>query len=277
MTTSDTDPAYPLGSTDAEHDRLIRQAAQFAPFTERFFREAGIGRGQRILELGSGVGDVTMLVAQLVGSTGEVIGIERDRRSIELARARVVGAGLRNVSFVQSDVRAIAGNELFDAALGRFILAFLPDPVDVLISLSSRIRPGGVFAFQEPSYAPLLGYTAHLPLCSAAVSLIRDTLEATGVNTEMGPALYAVFQRAGLPAPSLRMEIPIGNDPEFTRWIFDVLCSLRGQALQPAYERLGDFATLHERLRAEVVTSNTVITSQGLVGVWSRKPAQSQS
>ncbi|MGA8659698.1 MAG: hypothetical protein WB586_26555 [Chthoniobacterales bacterium] len=52
---------YLLGNTDAEHERLIRQAIRLAPVTERFFREAGIGSGQSVLELGSGVGDVAML------------------------------------------------------------------------------------------------------------------------------------------------------------------------------------------------------------------------
>jgi ubiquinone/menaquinone biosynthesis C-methylase UbiE len=54
---------YLLGSSDAEHERLIRQARRLAPVTERFFREAGISPGQRILDLGSGVGDVAMLRA----------------------------------------------------------------------------------------------------------------------------------------------------------------------------------------------------------------------
>ncbi len=111
---------YALGSTDAEHERLIRQAARLAPLTERLFREAGIGPGQRVLDLGSGVGDVAMLVARLVGPSGEVVGIERDTRSIARARARVVEAGLHNVSFTQSDVNQIQSSKPFDAAVGRF-------------------------------------------------------------------------------------------------------------------------------------------------------------
>ena len=67
---------YALGSTDAEHERLIRQAARVAPLTERLFREAGIGSGQRVLDLGSGVGDVAMLVARLVGPSGEDVPAE---------------------------------------------------------------------------------------------------------------------------------------------------------------------------------------------------------
>src|SRR4029077_2636650 len=115
MTTSRTSADYPLGNTDAEYERLIRQAARVAPITERFFREAGIGLGQRVLDLGSGVGDVAMLVARLVGPSGEVVAIERDPRSIAKARARVTEAGLQNVSFTESDVGEIRDGKPFDA------------------------------------------------------------------------------------------------------------------------------------------------------------------
>ncbi len=55
---SDSTSHYALGSTDAEHERLIWQAERFGLLTERLFREAGIGPGQRVLDIGSGVGDV---------------------------------------------------------------------------------------------------------------------------------------------------------------------------------------------------------------------------
>src|SRR5260370_39884356 len=104
MTTSHSHADYALGNTDAEHERLIWQGARVAPITERLFREAGIGPGQRVLDLGSGVGDVAILAARLVGPSGEVVGIERDLRSIARARARVAEAGRRNVSFTQTGV-----------------------------------------------------------------------------------------------------------------------------------------------------------------------------
>jgi ubiquinone/menaquinone biosynthesis C-methylase UbiE len=98
-----------LGNTQAEHERLARQAERFDPLTERFFREAGIGPGQRVLELGSGAGDVAMLVARLVGPTGEVVGVERSADSIAHATSRVKAAGLSNVRFLQTDVAELAG------------------------------------------------------------------------------------------------------------------------------------------------------------------------
>src|SRR5262249_55073191 len=181
---------YALGSTAAEHERLIRQAARLASLTERLFRDAGIGPGQRVLDLGSGVGDVAILVAQLVGSSGEVVGVERDAQAIARARARVAEAGLNNVRFVQFDLNQFAGDQLFDAMVGRFILQFVSDPVSVVRTLSRLVRPGGVVAFHELSYAPCLALSEHLPLSFATVSLVREALRCSGANTEIGPALY---------------------------------------------------------------------------------------
>ena len=82
MTVDSSSCQYDLGGTDAEHRRLIWQAERLAPLTERLFREAGIGPGQRVVDPGSGVCDVVMLVSRLVGPSGEVVGIERDPRSI---------------------------------------------------------------------------------------------------------------------------------------------------------------------------------------------------
>src|SRR6266478_6686656 len=272
MTTTNSPSLYALGSTDAEHQRLIRQAALLAPFTERFFRSAGIGPGLRVLDLGSGVGDVAMLAAKLVGPSGEVVGVERDQRSLDRARARVAEAGLHNVSFIQSDVSQITASKPFDAAVGRFILMWLPDPVSVLRQLSLLVRPGGVLAFQEPSWAPVFAISTHLTLWSAAASLMCETIRRSGANPEMGLALYRIFQEAGLPAPAMQMEVPLGDDPDFIRWMYDVMCSLRPQIqrLNLSLEKLGEFDTLLERLQAEVA-SNGVTSWMAVVGAWVRK------
>jgi len=270
---------YALGYTKAEQERLIRQAAVIAPITERFFREAGIGPGQRVLDLGSGMGDVAMLVAGLVGPSGEVVGIERDARSIDHAKARVAAAGLRNVHFLNTDVNSIAADEPFDAAVGRFILMYLPDPVSVLRSVNRLVRPGGVVAFQEPSWAAMLALGAGLPLWSQVRHFIREILVRSGANPEMGPALYRAFQEAGLPSPKMHLEIPLGNDADFIRLTSDLLYSLRPLAEQHkvSLRELGDLHTLADRISAEVAEANTVVSLIALVGAWSRKPAPGDS
>ncbi len=273
MKPSNAGSDYALGSTHAEHERLVRQAGRLASLTERLFRQAGIGRGQRVLDVGSGVGDVAMLAARLVGPSGKVVGIERDIRSITRARARVAEAGLQNVTFTQCDANQITNDEAFDAAVGRLILMFLPEPVSVLRSVSQLVRPGGIVAFQEPSWAPGLALAAHLPLWCAAVSVSLEALQRSGADTEMGLALYRIFQEAGLPAPTMSLELPIGTDRDFIRWIYDVLCSLRPQIKQfnISLEKLGDFEDLPQRLESEVEGSRRFVSWMGMVGAWCHK------
>ena len=263
---------YLLGSSDAEHERLIRQAIRLAPVSERFFREAGITNGHRVLELGSGVGDVAMLLARLVGPSGNVVAIECDTRSVDRARTRTAAGSLHNIEFVETDIAQFSSDASFDAAVGRFILQFLPDPVAVLRSLSQRVRPGGVIAFQEQSWAPFLALSAHLPLWSAAVSLLHEVSARSGVNMEMGPALHKAFQDAGLAAPRMRLEMELGHEPDFTRWVSDVVHSVRPQIerLKLSTEALGDLDTLQERLQREVASSNTVVPWLALVGAYCR-------
>jgi len=263
---------YLLGSSDAEHERLIRQAARIAPVTEKFFRDAGIGPSQRVLDIGSGVGDVAMLLARLVGPSGEVVAVERDARSINRARIRVSEAGLNNVQFVKTDIAHFLTDSRFDAAVGRYILQFLPDPVAILRSLAQKVRPGGIIAFQEMSFAPFVALSPHLPLWSAVIALHHEVAMRLGVNTEMGPALHKAFRDAGLPTPSMRLEMELGRDPDFTRNISDATISILPQIekLNLPLEKLGDPETLPQRLQDEVAVSNTVVPWLPLVGAWCR-------
>jgi len=272
MTTRRRAADYPLGNTDAEHERLIRQAQRVAPITERFFREAGIASGQRVLDIGSGVGDVAMLLARLVGPSGEVVAIERDPKSIAKAGARVTQAGLHNVSFNESHVGEILDEEPFDAAVGRFILMYLPDPVAALRSISQMVRPGGVLAFQEPCWVPVLAHLAQLPLWFATASLIDKTMRVSA-NHDMGTDLHDTFVQAGLPEPVMRLELPMGKEAYLAQWYYDTLCSLRPQMEQMhmPIESLGSLDTLVERLRAEVAKSKTVACWFAFVGAWCRK------
>jgi ubiquinone/menaquinone biosynthesis C-methylase UbiE len=262
MTTRHRSADYPLGNTDAEHERLIRQALRVAPIIERFFCEAGIRPGQRVLDIGSGVGDVAMLVGRLVGPSGEVVAIERDSRSVAKARARVTEAGLHNVTFTESDAGEIPDRKPFDAAVGRFILMYLPDPVAALRSISPLVRPGGVLAFQEADWVPVLAHLAKLPLWFATA------------NHDMETELYHTFIEAGLPQPVVRMELPLGKEPYLAQWYYDTLCSLRPQMeqLHLPIESLGGLDTLVERLQAEVAESKTVACWFASVGAWCRKP-----
>jgi ubiquinone/menaquinone biosynthesis C-methylase UbiE len=100
-------PDYLFGQSAGETERLRLQAKMFAPYTARFLEDAGISRGMKVLDVGTGAGDVALLVADLVGREGTVIGVDFNPELIATARARGAAAGLEHVSFVVGDATSV--------------------------------------------------------------------------------------------------------------------------------------------------------------------------
>ena len=265
---------YVLGWSDAEQDRLIRQATLLAPLTERLFREAGIARGQRVLDIGSGVGDVSMIAARLVGPSGEVVGIERDASYVARAADRVAGVGFRNVTFIQADVNDLGIGPPFDAVVGRMVLSHLPDPVAVVRSVARLVVPRGVIAFLEPTWSPTLAVSARVPLWSQLMTTIGEIFTRARGTAGRGLDLFEIFQDAGLGIPAMHLEMPLGLDASIAELQTDLL-----RALLPAAEEagvsvaeLGCLDTLPERVHAALLEARAPICFVALVGAWSRKP-----
>jgi ubiquinone/menaquinone biosynthesis C-methylase UbiE len=114
---------YVLGQSTHEYERLMLQARILRPYTEKFFRTAGISPGMRVLDLGSGVGDVALLAADIVGPGGHVVGLDRDASGLERARQRTVEQGCSSwVSFQATNLDDFSTTEQFDAVVGRYII-----------------------------------------------------------------------------------------------------------------------------------------------------------
>lgn len=262
---------YALGYSEHEHRRLERQAERWHTSTEQLFREAGLVDGSRVLELGSGVGDVAMLVAHIVGPTGEVVGVERDAKSVEQARIRAAGAGFANLTFVEADLMALPEMAPFDAVVGRFILQFLPDAAGALRHVSRLLKPLGIVAFQEVSWAPALAANAHLALWSTCASVTRELIDRTGANTDVGLSLRRLFLEAGIPEPDMRLEMKMGVSRNHILWTYDLLISIRERSGDTeSLPTLGDLSTLPGRLQAEVDRARSAVTSIAAVSARSR-------
>ena len=264
---------YALGHSQRELKRLSTQARIFEPFTRRMFRRAGLREGMRVLDVGSGNGDVAFLAASFVGGLGEVLGIDRAPEAVEAANIRAQAAGLRNVAFVTGDPATISFERPFDAIVGRLVLMYQPDPVATLRRLATQVKLGGIIAFQEFDVKAAKCYPES-PIFDLAKGLVTTALEQTGADNQMGLKLHASFIAAGLPAPSMSLEACIGGgkDDPGSLLIPEVV-----RSLLPAIEKLGiataqqvQIDSLQERLRAEIEALGAITTLPPLIGAWTK-------
>jgi SAM-dependent methyltransferase len=269
-------PEYVFADRGTEQRRLERQAALFDPLTERVFQAAGLRPGMRVLDLGSGAGDVAILAARLVGPDGEVIGVERDATAAAVATVRVQRAGFSNVRLVQGDVQTLDGVAgAFDAIVGRLVLMYLPDPVAALARAAQLLRPGGLLCIQEGDMAydwaqPMT------PLWTQIRAWFLETLRRARVAPRMGLSLYAGFVAAGLPAPELRLECSVAGGATAPAWgwanvLLGVLPLMERLGVTTAAELQPD--TLAERLLHDTMAADGIVIPPPLVGAWARVPA----
>lgn len=269
---------YALGHSAAEQQRLIVQAARYDRYTEQLLREAGIARGMRVLDAGCGVGDVSLLVARLVGPEGAVVGIDQAPEALATARARVQAAGLTQACFVEAAIDdELAFERPFDAAVSRFILMHLADPVAGLRAVKRQVRPGGILAFQESDFTIRPFTYPPSPLFERWLRVLLPPAQAS-VARHMGLRLYATFQSAGLPPPQLRLDIPIGGGADFPGYThlasnLRVLGPLSQQRYRVTFPEGEDPETFVERLRDEISAAGGVFALMPVVGAWARKPA----
>lgn len=135
-------PDYVMGHTDRERRRLALQAAILNPLTDSFLRRAGVSAGMCVLELGCGIGDVSLIAARLIGPRPQLHGIDLDPAALEIARQRIRSAGHDHVTFEQVDVAEHRPIQQYDAIIGRHILIHMKDALAVLKSAVSMVRDG---------------------------------------------------------------------------------------------------------------------------------------
>jgi ubiquinone/menaquinone biosynthesis C-methylase UbiE len=268
-----TQQRYVLGHAPEELRRLILQAGILRPITLRLLHDAGIGHGMRVLDLGCGVGDVTMLLADMVGPSGSIVGIDHSPQAIALAQERVGETRHRNITFARCAVEDYTDAATFDAVIGRYVLIHQSDPVRFMRAATRPLRPGGILAFHEIEFGRLRS-PPNVEIWDKTINVISDFFRRTLPHHDVANRLIDLFADVGLPCPKIFCEVPMGGGTAclIYPWLAEGIRSLLPQLAEMgmATGDLMPIDSLESRLRAAAVAAHSQVEGPAQICAWAR-------
>jgi ubiquinone/menaquinone biosynthesis C-methylase UbiE len=266
-------PHYSLGSTDAEHRRLMQLASHEEDQVAEACRRASIPAGAIAIDLGCGPLGALGALANVVGSEGTVIGV--DASAAALARARTLLAErYPQIRLVEADVNRVTTFDLgidgADLAYSRLMLLHQADPAETLANAARLLRRGGVFVAHEPSdlaiHAP--ASEPHVPAMRRVWELVIGAARARGARTGFARSGRACLEGASFTIESHRA-YAVHYPPEIG---FDIprvaLHSLRPALLEHALAGDDEIASLDRQLEEAKRREDVQWVSSPLMFEW---------
>ncbi|TKC99150.1 methyltransferase domain-containing protein [Polyangium fumosum] len=264
---------YLLGHSASEVHRLVGQAEELSAEADWLFDQLDVRPGARVIDLGCGPRGALEQLSARVGSSGTVMGLERNGGTVELARAFVAEHGLKNVELIRADARATGlPRGAFDLVHARLLLVNVPRPEEVVREMMALARPGGVVASHEADYTP----HGCDPPCEAwdrLFQLYTAHARDCGIDLFVGRRTHRLFREAGLTDIHVRPlahVYPSGHPRRdiFVRFIENVRAELIGAGRIEASE----LDALRDALAAHLAREDVLVISHLFLQVWGRKP-----
>ncbi len=183
-----------LGYPPADLDRIPAGAIESFAGVGYFLDLARVGRGERVLDLGSGSGMDSFLAARLTGPTGAVIGVDMTAQQLDKSRRLAEGAALAHVDFREGFIeRPPVEDGSVDVVVSNGVINLSPDKAAVFGAAARTLRPGGRLAIADiVTEHPLPeGITCDAALWAACIGgaaqrdRYRETIEAAGFEVRV--------------------------------------------------------------------------------------------
>lgn len=269
----DAGPVYALGSDSAERERLRHQAKELRAYSAELLDRAGIEPGWKVIDLGCGPAGVLDLLAERVGPSGQVMGLDFNPANVARAREFVVELGLDNVRVVEGDARHTGlPPAALDLVHARTLLINLPEPQEVMTEMVRLVRPGGVVAVMEPDTAMTVCYP-DLPAWERMYDVFSQSFRADGADPTIGRRLGELFNDAGLVDVGVgaRADVfPAGYSRRTVRP--DLVRSMRSKIIARGIAGEDELVEIDRAVRTHLDDPRTLLM-QVLFMAWGRKPA----
>ncbi len=264
---------YFLGQSSAEHARLQFQAVELEQRSRAHLERAGVQPGWRVIDVGCGPQGVLHVLADQVGPTGTVVGLERDPRLVALARAFVAEQGFSNVEIIAGDARATGlPRGSFDLVHERLVLVNVPEPEQILAEMVALARPGGVIAVWEVDYVSWLCYPAH-PVWTRIMEAMQAVSLQDGQDCFIGRRLAGLMRAAGLVEVKQEVSVsewPVGHPRRMQ--IIQFMENIREKVVARGFFSDAELTDLLVSLRSHLEDPETFELSLVGFGAWGHKP-----
>jgi SAM-dependent methyltransferase len=266
---------YLLGSDVDELARLDRQAASIARPTEMLLRGTGISAGVRVLDLGTGLGHVALMLSAMVGPRGEVVALDQSPAAIEVAVERAAAAGAANVRFAEADVTTWRDDAPFDAIVARLLLFHMSDPVAVIRHHLAGLKIGGLMVAIDFDVAAART-DPFTRLAGQAAEWVIEAFRRGGAHPSIGAHLGQLVGEAGVhDVTAFGIQGYLGPDDPAAggRLLAGVVRSLHDAIVTSGIADADEIGldTLEDRITAEVREANAVFLPPTVACAWGRR------
>ncbi len=231
--------------------------------TKNFWINAGVKPGMHVLDFGCGQGVTTEMLAEIVGNTGSVTGIDINARSLAVAKEKATSNKRTNITYILGDIFEYGeNNQRFDIIVGRRVLMYLTDPKLVIGELKKRLKNKGKILFQEHDSSSLVNENP-MPLHNKVNGWLWKTVEKEGGNIHIGRELWDIFSHDGLEINDVKAEVMV-QTPNKSIPLDPIQKSISSRIIAhkvATMEEL-DLANLAERLNTERIETNGIFVRE---------------
>jgi SAM-dependent methyltransferase len=267
---------YVLGGTQTEQQRLIAQAQGLEGPARWLLDRIDLKPGLRAVDVGCGPIGIMNLLSERVGTGGIVIGVEREPRFFDMARAEQRRRGLSNVELVNADaLNTGLDKNSYDFVHERLVLINIPLVAQqaVLKEMLSLLKPGGTIAIQEFDFVSFACDPDH-PSWNVLFNTWCDAFEAAGGgNLFIGRSLARLLRSAGAENVRVHAHANLPQVGEYQRThILSLIESTQELMVGPGKLSAAELRDHVAALAKHLADPKTTLIDRLVVQAWGTKP-----
>lgn len=264
---------YLLGVSEAERERLIAQCEIHGAEAADLLDRIGVEPGWHAIDMGCGPLGVLDLMEQRAGPAGQVVGLDREARMLEMAGRSIAERGLRRVRLVEAEAQATGlPAASFDLAHARLVLVNVPYPAEVVAEMVRLVRPGGWVALQEVDWVSWVCEPPH-PAWDRLMAAITSVWGKAGLDPFIGRRLAGMLRAAGLVGVEAKAHAYVWRPGDLYQTLLITFAGIARERILAA----GELAEVElDRLLAELTEHlahpGTSVVYALFFQAWGRKP-----